>query len=81
MRVILESDSSDDANVVNEILEDYIFDVWDKKTLWEQHNSMSFSAAVSQKIESEVFATKEPIEREQAEQLLWIYRRKENHCP
>ena len=80
LRVILEADNSGDVNAANEILEDYTLDVLDKKTLWEQHNPMSFSVAAYQKIQSEIFITKEPIEREQDDQLLWIYRRKESHC-
>jgi len=76
---VLETESTADREVIEEIFEDFDVSSWNAISGERSYGSAKFSSAVDRKIKKEVTITAGEIEREQEELLLWIYRRREIH--
>lgn len=79
MHFVLEKESAFDREVIEEIFEDFDVSSWNAICGERSYGSAIFSSAADKKIKKVVTVTEGPIEKEQEELLLWIYRRREKH--
>lgn len=79
IRFVLESESAEDREVIEDIYEDFDVISWNAICGERTHGNVKFSAAIDKQVKKEVIISAAKIEREQEELLLWVFRRYENH--